>query len=184
MTGGGPESSAHNIQSTVLIQGHPTRVCSSSPWQQQGIRKQCTCHLRQRVCLQHRVTVSYSRHAKLVTGLHNLWPLTISGKCYTGHCPADRLQEVIVVRHLLHKLPEGLHHTGLHHQRTELTWQVKEKEGGEKIDLTWSACWMPTSVHAAHQFIVYHTSIMPSYSLHIHTLHRLRPPPLPHSQSL
>ena len=33
-------------------------------------------------------------------------------------------------------------------------------------------------------FIVYHTSIMPSYSLHKRTLHGLRPPPLPHSQSL
>ena len=37
-----------------------------------------------------------------------------------------------MVRHLLHKLPEGLHHTGLHHQRTELTGQVEEKEGGEE----------------------------------------------------
>ena len=59
-----------------------------------------------------------------------------------------------------------------------------EMRGGEKIDLTWSACRTHTSVHVAHQFIVYHTSIMPSYSLHIRTLHRLRPPPLPHSQSL
>ena len=36
MTGGGPESSAHNIQRTVFIQGHPTRVCTASLWQQQG----------------------------------------------------------------------------------------------------------------------------------------------------
>ena len=56
--------------------------------------------------------------------------------------------------------------------------------GGKKIDLTWSACRTPTAVHVAQQCIVYHTSIMPSYSLHIRTLHRLRPPPLPHSQSL
>ena len=62
-----------------------------------------------------------------------------------------------------------------------------ERRGDERrgeTDLTWSVCWMPTSVHVAHQLIVYHTSIIPSYSLHIRTLHRLRPPPLPHSQSL
>ena len=52
------------------------------------------------------------------------------------------------------------------------------------MNLTWSVCWTPTSVHVAHQFIVINTSIMPSYSLHICTLHRLRPLPLPHSQSL
>ena len=50
-------------------------------------------------------------------------------------------------------------------------------KGGGKIDLTWSVCQTHTSVHVAHQFIVYYTSIMPSYSLHIRTLHRLRPPP-------
>ena len=49
MTGGGPESSAHNIKRTVLVQGHLTLVCSSSPWQQQEIRNQCTCHLQHRV---------------------------------------------------------------------------------------------------------------------------------------
>ena len=52
------------------------------------------------------------------------------------------------------------------------------------MDLTWCVCWTPTSVYVAHQFIVYYASIMPSYSLHIRTLHGLRPPPLPHSQSL
>ena len=57
-----------------------------------------------------------------------------------------------------------------------------EMRGGEKIDLTWSACRMPTSVHVRSTPI--YTSIMPSYSLQIRTLHRLRPPPLPHSQSL
>ena len=59
-----------------------------------------------------------------------------------------------------------------------------EMRGGEKIHLRCSVCWTPISVHVAQQCIVYHTSIMPSYSLHIRTLHTLRPPPLPHSQSL
>ena len=35
-----------------------------------------------------------------------------------------------MVRHLLHKVPKSLHHTGLHHQRTQLTWQ-REREGRE-----------------------------------------------------
>ena len=50
----------------------------------------------------------------------------------------DRLQQVIMVRHLLHKVPKSLHHTGLHHQRTQLTWQRervgrggRKGEGGE-----------------------------------------------------
>ena len=33
-----------------------------------------------------------------------------------------------MVRHLLHRVPKSLHHTGLHHQRTQLTWQ-REREG-------------------------------------------------------
>ena len=37
--------------------------------------------------------------------------------------------------------------------------------GGKKIDLTWSACRTHTSVHVAHQFMVYHTSILHSQSL-------------------
>ena len=34
--------------------------------------------------------------------------------------------------------------------------------GGEKIDFTWSVCQTHTSVHVAHQFIMYHTSIVPN----------------------
>ena len=38
-----------------------------------------------------------------------------------------------MVRHLLHKVPKSLHHTGLHHQRTQLTWQRKrEGRGGRR----------------------------------------------------
>ena len=35
-----------------------------------------------------------------------------------------------MVRHLLHKVPKSLHHTRLHHQRTQLTCQ-REREGRE-----------------------------------------------------
>ena len=76
MTGGGPESSAHNIKSTVLIQGHPSQVCSSSLWQQQGIRKQCTCHLWHSVSPTG--TVNYCRHAELVTNFHNFIQITVN----------------------------------------------------------------------------------------------------------
>ena len=55
----------HNIQSTVLIQGHMTQVCSSSPWQQQGRRKQCTCHIRQ--------SVSHTELQRMTVGMLNLW---------------------------------------------------------------------------------------------------------------
>ena len=50
-----------------------------------------------------------------------MWPLTISGKCYTGYCPADKLQEVIMVRHLLHKVLQGLSHKNRSPTDTTLT---------------------------------------------------------------
>ena len=35
-----------------------------------------------------------------------------------------------MVRHLFYTVPKSLHHTRLHHQRTQLTWQ-REREGRE-----------------------------------------------------
>ena len=51
--------------------------------------------------------------AAAATHCHIPKTLPLRCKCYTGHCPTDRVQQVIMVRHLFLTVPEGLHHTGL-----------------------------------------------------------------------